>query len=774
MLLDRSDWDQDIAAPATGPSNPVEPFGLRRSASEIDTPSHPPAAFLLGRRSHESTTMGPELGFGLGHESDHEASPCRRIPATKSIFGMPAFKALSSFPSRFPSDSSKSAFSISSGTPSSLIRARQLSSESSSSLSAFSTSDSICDSPSIRAPRPMRPPLRRGTTLPSSQEIMPPPHAPLPYRDDTIVDTIKAPLVLPASGLRRKSGGPVDARTGSLGRPQPPEAPKKTKMAKSFANMRSAHLLPATVTGLQRKRSQTDFLTPNTFVERLAKAKSGHEGSPLGLLPTPDGKQSDLFLTPSSTVSTPAHDVLPTPAAYIVPHARMKLDTQQLLTPPLTSAEESFWSSGDEKNLSFKLLNVSVTSSRSNRSLAAVNDTSEFRDRLVEDFQQIGNVGSGAFSRVIRVKDKRSSLHYAVKQIRLDEGTKRERQVEEVSILRYLSRVPSPYIIQFVDSWIFDSNLYIQTELIENKSLHAHLTAAGDIGGVGELRAWKMLLELAEGLRFLHQNDIIHLDLKPANVLVTIEGRLKIADFGTAAMCRPHGTPGEYSPALPQLEDDGGFIWPDEDVIDDLGLLRSPGIDREVEGDKTYLSPEALRDDGVGRAADVFALGITILEATFNINLPEDGEDWQKLRNNDFSDLSSHYAQRTAKNAKDLRVKASLPVGDSRNTLSDSTASSASADGSFAPPGEANEDYWIPVVSQPLFTTIKQLMASRQSHRMTLDQLKMTPEIRQLERLRRNQAKGRVDGLRVGEVMEEDSKDVLGSILAAAAMAGRV
>lgn len=408
--------------PGSKALSPAQPTFLRRTVSEIDTPTHPPAAIMYGRRSHESSISGLEMGLGFGDDSDYEASPCRRTTGQKPAFA--AFSALRRFPSRQFGGSDRPAL-----PPASMLseeaRTRQLSNESSSSLSAFSSANSTCDSPSIRAPRPVRPVLRRGTTLPASQLSMLPPPAPIPRAiDASVVNHIGAPIVLPLGGLRRKSGGPNESRMGSVGRPQPPEAPKKTKTAWSTASLRSAHLVPTAGKGLQRKRSQSDLLTPSTFVERLAQVKSSSSSSALGLLAS-SARQTDLFLSPSPAASAPIEDVLPSPASYVVPQSRLKRsDPQTPLTPPLSSAEESFWSSGDEKSLSYKLLNVSVTSSRSARSLA-ISDTSEFRDRLAEDFHQIGSIGSGAFSRVLRVKDKRSSAHYAVKEIKLDEGSKR-------------------------------------------------------------------------------------------------------------------------------------------------------------------------------------------------------------------------------------------------------------------------------------------------------------------------------------------------------------
>lgn len=93
------------------------------------------------------------------------------------------------------------------------------------------------------------------------------------------------------------------------------------------------------------------------------------------------------------------------------------------------------------------------------------------------------------------------------------------------------------------------------------------------------------------------------MDLKPANVLITFEGVLKISDFGMATK------------------------WP-----------AAAGIDGE--GDREYIGPEIL----LGRfdkPSDIFALGLIMLEIAGNVMLPDNGTSWQRLRAGDMSDVPS-------------------------------------------------------------------------------------------------------------------------------------
>ncbi len=92
------------------------------------------------------------------------------------------------------------------------------------------------------------------------------------------------------------------------------------------------------------------------------------------------------------------------------------------------------------------------------------------------------------------------------------------------------------------------------------------------------------------------------MDLKPENILVSDGSLLKIGDFGLSTVV---GT----NPSL------------------------------SSEGDKYYMAPEVL--EGVyTKAADIFSLGLIMLELAADVELPSNGDSWQNLRHGDFSELS--------------------------------------------------------------------------------------------------------------------------------------
>lgn len=256
--------------------------------------------------------------------------------------------------------------------------------------------------------------------------------------------------------------------------------------------------------------------------------------------------------------------------------------------------------------------------------------------RFERDFALVQALGNGEFSQVWKVRSKADGNIWAVKTGRPYTGFKnRLRQLEEVSILRELETEQHPHIVRFVDSWEQAGRLYIRTEMAECGDLSRYLLSLGDVGGLDEGRVWKVLVELSSALDHIHSHGVLHLDFKPSNVLITKEGSLKVADFGLSVFADEAGDRTKRFEELgddeKNEEDDNNQNDDDDDDFYDtddsrrgrgLGLAPSPIMDRDFEGDREYLCPEALRDAPPAPSTDMFSLGIMTLEAALNVVLP--------------------------------------------------------------------------------------------------------------------------------------------------------
>ncbi|KAJ7287800.1 kinase-like domain-containing protein [Mycena rebaudengoi] len=281
-------------------------------------------------------------------------------------------------------------------------------------------------------------------------------------------------------------------------------------------------------------------------------------------------------------------------------------DTASIATTP-TRAKGHDWHLPKPFSPSNNALNLSPGRS------ASIERTGHFE----RDFEELEQLGSGEFGQVIKVRSHRQSGTevFAVKKSKRFEGVRhRLRLREEVEILQHLAcGGVQPNVLTFVDSWEEDDVLYIQTELCELGNFAHFLWEYGRVfPRLDEARIWKIIVDLSNGLQFIHDAGVIHLDLKPSNIFVTGEGRFKIGDFGMAS------------------------VWPRPAANSHQLETESVGFERE--GDKVYLAPEVLQGR-YGKAADVFSFGMTMLETASNIVVPDQGDAWLRLRAEDFSQI---------------------------------------------------------------------------------------------------------------------------------------
>ncbi|KAJ8108433.1 hypothetical protein ONZ43_g6428 [Nemania bipapillata] len=192
---------------------------------------------------------------------------------------------------------------------------------------------------------------------------------------------------------------------------------------------------------------------------------------------------------------------------------------------------------------------------------------------------------------------------FAVKKLILPiQGDKdRKLRLKEVDALRSLAGCD--HILQLINNWEESNNLYIQTEFCEEGNLNDFLKEVGAKGRLDDFRIWKIMLEMTEGLKNIHLAGFAHRDIKPSNVFVGFDGTLKIGDFGLAT-----------------------------------SLREAPGAGFDLDGDREYLAPEALRSE-IDTPVDIFSLGLIMLEIAANVKLPENGATWTALREDDFSEI---------------------------------------------------------------------------------------------------------------------------------------
>ncbi|KAJ7765490.1 STE/STE11/cdc15 protein kinase [Mycena maculata] len=189
---------------------------------------------------------------------------------------------------------------------------------------------------------------------------------------------------------------------------------------------------------------------------------------------------------------------------------------------------------------------------------------------------QLGNcIGRGQFGSVYRALNLNTGQMVAVKRIRLD-GLKEDEVttlMREVDLVKSLSH---PSIVKYEGMARDQDTLSIVLEYAENGSLGQTLKAFGKLN---ERLVASYVVKILEGLHYLHSSDVVHCDLKAANILTTKNGNVKLSDFGVS-----------------------------------LNLRAMEREIKDVAGTPNWMAPEVIELKGASPKSDIWSLACTVVE----------------------------------------------------------------------------------------------------------------------------------------------------------------
>jgi serine/threonine protein kinase len=192
-------------------------------------------------------------------------------------------------------------------------------------------------------------------------------------------------------------------------------------------------------------------------------------------------------------------------------------------------------------------------------------------------YEIVSPIGAGATSEVYRAFDSRLERFVALKLLaRARPFGQAPRFVQEA---RAAAAINHPNVLTVHDLGHAAGIPYLVTELLEGDTLRASYGTP-----LPTRQALDYALQIAHGLAAAHDQGIVHRDLKPENVFVTLDGRVKLLDFGIASAA--HSSPAPRAPT------------------DTLRIAGTAG----------YMSPEQIRGLHVDHRSDVFALGAILYE----------------------------------------------------------------------------------------------------------------------------------------------------------------
>lgn len=168
------------------------------------------------------------------------------------------------------------------------------------------------------------------------------------------------------------------------------------------------------------------------------------------------------------------------------------------------------------------------------------------RDSSERQYEEVAIIGNGAYGTVYKARNLQKEGEFvALKRIRLsntEEGMPMT-AIREISLLKQLENYEHPNVVKLLDvshSYITDKEIRVNLvfEFID-QDLATYLSRCPP-PGLGPDRIRDLMVQLLNGVYFLHSNRIVHRDLKPQNLLITSRGELKLADFGLARIYSFH------------------------------------------------------------------------------------------------------------------------------------------------------------------------------------------------------------------------------------------
>lgn len=154
--------------------------------------------------------------------------------------------------------------------------------------------------------------------------------------------------------------------------------------------------------------------------------------------------------------------------------------------------------------------------------------------------------------------------------------------------MKIYQQLDHPNIIKFIDSDVIDNNLFIYLEYISGGSIKYILDKYGPLS---ENLTKIYLIQILDGLEYLHSKQIVHRDIKCANILLD-KGRIKLSDFG----CSGQYIDTQLSNSLMKNVNNS------EEFLDSL------------KGTLPWMAPEVICQNKYGKMADIWSLGCTLIE----------------------------------------------------------------------------------------------------------------------------------------------------------------
>jgi alkyl hydroperoxide reductase subunit AhpC/predicted Ser/Thr protein kinase len=225
--------------------------------------------------------------------------------------------------------------------------------------------------------------------------------------------------------------------------------------------------------------------------------------------------------------------------------------------------------------------------------------------RVLGHYRIRRQLGTGSFGNVFEACDLRLERPVALKVLKRYAAESRQALLHEA---RAAARLNHPHVCTIYSVDEEEGLPVIVMELLDGRPLSETIAA-----GMEGRRVLEVARSMAAGMAAAHQAGIVHGDLKPANVMLTGDGRVKVLDFGLAGCRGMRGVAYGKHGGTKATEAEHGASADSTLIVAEQGDARGKGAPT-LSGTPAYMSPEQASGSPATAASDVFSLGLVVYE----------------------------------------------------------------------------------------------------------------------------------------------------------------